>query len=81
LARANNIQGTVAVTFIVNKDGSVSSGEIIRDIGGGCGQEVLRVLSLMPDWVPGEVDGLPVKVRFTLPVRFRLEGDTKKKKN
>ena len=80
LARENNIQGTVAATFIVNKDGSVSDGFIIKDIGGGCGQEVLRVLSFMPNWVPGEVDGLPVKVRFTLPVRFKLEDDKKKKK-
>lgn len=80
LARANNIQGTVAATFVVNKDGSVSDAFIIKDIGGGCGLEVLRVLSFMPAWIPGEADGQPVKVRFTLPVRFRLEGDTKKKK-
>lgn len=80
LARANNIQGTVAATFIVNRDGSVSDAVIIKDIGGGCGLEVLRVLSFMPAWIPGEADGQPVKVRFTLPVRFRLEGDTKKKK-
>lgn len=79
-ARSNNIQGTVAVTFVVDKEGKVSNGTIIRDIGAGCGEEVLRVLTLMPAWIPGEVDGMPVKVRFTLPVRFRLEGDKKKKK-
>ena len=79
-ARENNIQGIVAVSFVVNRDGSVSDGLIIRDIGGGCGEEVLRVLTLMPAWAPGEVDGQPVKVRFTLPVRFKLEEDKKKKK-
>jgi TonB family protein len=80
-ARAKNVQGIVAATFVIAKDGSLTDAAIIRDIGGGCGEEVLRVLSLMPKWTPGQVDGKPVKVRFTLPVRFRLEGDTKKKKN
>ena len=41
--------------------------------GGGCGKEALRVIRTMPDWVPGEANGHAVKVRFTLPVRFRLQ--------
>lgn len=73
LARDNNIQGSVALTFVVNKDGSVSDVKILKDIGGGCGKEAVRVVNSMPRWIPGEANGHPVKVRFTLPVRFRLE--------
>ena len=80
LARKNNIQGFVAVSFVVNRDGSLSDIIRLKDIGCGCGAEVLRVLGLMPNWSPGMVDGKPVKVRFVLPVKFRLEGPTPKKK-
>ena len=73
LARENNIQGNVALTFVVNKNGSVSDVTILRDIGGGCGKEAVRVVHSMPKWNPGEANGNPVKVRFTLPVRFKLE--------
>ena len=80
LALENNIQGTVVAVFIVGKDGALSSAEIVRDIGGGCGAEVLRVLNLMPAWKPGMLYGAPVRVRYTLPVRFKLEEDPPKKK-
>lgn len=73
LARENNIQGNVAVSFVVGKDGSVSDIQVLKDIGGGCGKEAIRVLQSMPKWSPGEANGHPVKVKFTLPVRFRLE--------
>ncbi len=73
MARENGIAGNVALTFVINKDGSVSDAQILKDIGGGCGKEALRVLALMPRWSPGEANGHAVKVRFTLPVRFRLE--------
>ena len=73
LARENNIQGNVALTFVVNKNGSVSDVTVLRDIGGGCGKEAVRVVNSMPRWNPGEANGNPVKVRFTLPVRFKLE--------
>ena len=73
MAREAGIAGNVALTFVINKDGSVSDAQLLKDIGGGCGKEALRVLALMPKWSPGEANGHPVKVRFTLPVRFRLE--------
>lgn len=73
LARENNIQGVVALTFVVGKDGKVRDVNILKDIGGGCGKEAVRVVETMPKWIPGEANGNPVKVRFTLPVRFRLE--------
>jgi periplasmic protein TonB len=73
LARENNIQGVVALTFVVNRDGRVSDVNILKDIGGGCGKEAIRVVQEMPKWIPGEANGHAVKVRFTLPVRFKLE--------
>lgn len=73
LARENNIQGSVVLTFVVSKDGSVRDVNIVKDIGGGCGKEAVRVVQSMPKWIPGEANGNAVKVRFTLPVRFKLE--------
>lgn len=73
LARENNIQGKVVLQFVVGKDGGVSDISVMRDIGGGCGKEAVRVVGGMPKWIPGEANGNPVKVRFTLPVQFRLE--------
>lgn len=73
LAKENNIQGVAVLTFVVNKDGSVSDVAIVKEIGGGCGKEAVRVVKTMPKWSAGEANGHPVKVRFTLPVRFRLD--------
>lgn len=73
LARENNIQGSVVLTFVVGKKGDVSDVQIVKDIGGGCGKEAVRVVQSMPKWSAGEANGNPVKVRFTLPVRFKLE--------
>jgi protein TonB len=73
LARETTIQGTVALSFVISKTGDVSDVQILKDIGGGCGKEAVRVVQAMPKWNPGEANGNPVKVRFTLPVRFRLE--------
>ncbi|MBC7778092.1 MAG: energy transducer TonB [Phycisphaerae bacterium] len=76
LARENGIQGTVALTFIVGKDGSVTDVKIIKDIGGGCGKESVRVVEAMPKWTPGQANGQPVKVRYTMPIRFKFEDDS-----
>ena len=72
LARNNGISGSVIASFVVEKDGSISGIEVLRDIGGGCGDEVKRVISMMPKWKPGEYQGQIVKVRYTLPVRFNF---------
>lgn len=79
-ARSANIEGVVTLSFIVEKDGSIGDTILLKDIGGGCGQEAIRVVRAMPKWIPGMVDGKPVKVRYTLPVRFRLEDTERKKK-
>lgn len=70
-ARENEISGHVFVTFVVEKDGSVGKPEVIRGIGGGCDEEVVRVVKLMPKWKPGRQKG-KVPVRYTLPVTFNL---------
>ena len=72
-AKDSNIQGTVYVQFVVEKDGSIVESKVLRDIGGGCGKEALRVVKLMPKWIPGEQSGKVVSMGFTLPFRFTLE--------
>ena len=72
LARENNITGKVYVTFVVERDGSVTGVRVLRDIGGGCGQEAVRVVKAMPKWTPGKQRGKAVRVQYNLPVNFSL---------
>ncbi len=76
IANENGIDGMVVIQFVVEKDGSIAGARIVRDIGGGCGNEALRVVNLMNEmpekWVPGKQRGRPVRVMFNLPVRFKL---------
>ena len=72
-ARRWNNQGRVLVKFVVNEDGSVSDVSVIKGIKGGCNKEAMRVVSNMPPWNPGKLNGKPVKVYFTLPIVFKLE--------
>ena len=73
IAKENNITGKVYVTFVVEKDGSIANPRILRDIGGGCGQEAIRVIKSMPKWKAGKQRGKPVRVQFNLPVSFNLQ--------
>ena len=73
IARESSISGTVFVGFVVSKDGSIRNVEIKRGIGGGCNEEAIRVIKLMPKWKPGKQNGKAVNVAFTLPVKFRLD--------
>ena len=73
LARENGITGKVYVTFVVEKDGSIANPRILRDIGGGCGAEAIRVVKSMPKWTPGKQRGKAVRVQFNLPVNFNLK--------
>lgn len=72
LARESGITGTVVIKFVVEKDGSISKPTILREIGGGCGKEALRVVKNMPKWKPGKQSGRAVRSEFTLPVQFEL---------
>ena len=69
----NNTEGVVLVNFIVEKDGSISNTSVLRGIGDGCDEEVLRVLEELPVLNPGSIDSKPVRVAITLPVRFKLK--------
>ena len=68
-----DIVGNVFVQFIVEKDGSITNPKVIRDLGGGAGEEALRVVRMMPKWTPGEIRGQKVRVQYVLPVRFSVE--------
>ncbi len=72
LAKEYGIEGRVVVSFIVEKDGSLTDVKTIKDIGGGCGEEAMRLVWAMPKWEPGQHQGRVVRVAYTLPVSFRL---------
>ena len=72
-ARNKKIEGKVYVTFIVEKDGSLSHLKVIRDPGAGCGAEAARVMKLSPKWNAGVQNGHKVRVQYTLPINFTLK--------
>jgi protein TonB len=71
-ARKNGTEGTVFTQFIVNTDGSISDISVTKGIGGGCDEEAVRVLKAMPSWIPGKQNGKAVRVRFVLPIKYKL---------
>ncbi len=74
MARESGISGTVYVTFVVERDGSVTDVKVMRGIGGGCDEEAIRVINAMPKWNPGKQRGKPVRVQFNMPIKFTLAG-------
>lgn len=82
-AREKEIGGMTVVSFIIEKDGSISHVELVRNIGGGCGEEAVRVVERMNElgikWIPGKQRGRKVRVQFNLPVRFKLKESKKEK--
>lgn len=72
VAKESGISGTVYVSFVVDSKGRVTDAKVLRGIGGGCDDEALRVIKLMPPWNPGKQAGKPVRVQFTMPIRFTL---------
>ena len=73
LAKEAGIQGRVFVSFVIEKDGSVTDVTILRVIGGGCDEEAIRVVEKMPNWIPGQQRNVPVRVSFNLPIKFTLQ--------
>jgi protein TonB len=67
------IEGAVYIAFVVERDGSVSDVKVLRGIGGGCSEEAVRVVQRMPKWTPGKQNGKLVRVRYTLPIRYKLQ--------
>ena len=76
-AKDNGVSGRVFISFVIEKDGSVSNIEVMKGIGGGCDDEAVRVVKAMPKWKPGLMKGKPVRVHYVLPVNFQLEESAK----
>ena len=72
-ARRMNIEGSVFVGFVVDADGKISEASIIKGISADCDKEALRVVQMMPKWRPGKQSGRPVRVKFVLPIKFKLD--------
>src|SRR5690606_5148586 len=72
MAMESGISGTVYLTFEVDKDGNIKDVRVLRSVGGGLDEEAMRVVKSMPKWEPGRQRGKPVRVQFTLPVKFTL---------
>ncbi|MDL2305195.1 TonB family protein [Bacteroides sp. OttesenSCG-928-D19] len=73
IAQENGTQGRVIIQFVVNRDGSVVDPVVMRGVDPYLDKEALRVISGMPKWNPGQQRGKPVRVKFTVPVQFRLQ--------
>lgn len=74
-AMKQELEGTVYVSFIIDERGAIEQSAVLKDIGGGCGEEALRVIRLMPPWEPAVNAGKNVKARLNLPIRFDLRND------
>jgi len=73
MAKDAGIKGKVYVTFVVDKDGSITDVKVLRGIGGGCDEEAIRVVKGMPKWSPGKQRGKSVRVQYNLPINFILK--------
>lgn len=73
IAQENGIQGRVICAFVVNKDGTVVDAEVLRGVDQSLDKEALRVIGTMPKWSPGKQRGMPVRVKYTVPITFRLQ--------
>jgi len=71
--RKYGIEGMTVTTFVIDKEGKISEVDVIRGLNQGFKDECYRVVSNMPDWVPGTQGGEKVRVQFNLPIRFKLE--------
>lgn len=74
-ALAQKLEGMVVINFVIEKDGSISGAKVLKDIGGGCGDAALAAVNLINDleqkWTPGMNKGIPARVYFNLPIRFK----------
>ncbi len=75
LAKEKGIQGRVFVSFIIEKDGSISNVKILRGIGGGCDEATVEMIKNMPKWKPAKQRGKEVRCQFNLPIKFELPKD------
>jgi len=75
VAKENNVQGKVFLTFVVERDGSITDVKVLRGLGNGCDEEAMRVLRAAPKWKPGIQNGRPVRVQYQVPISFALQQD------
>jgi beta-lactamase regulating signal transducer with metallopeptidase domain len=68
MPNVDGLKGKVYIQFVVEADGKLTNIKVQRDIGHGTGEEAVRVLKLSPNWIPGEQDGKPVRVQYSLPI-------------
>lgn len=74
MAQENYVQGTVVVQFVIEKDGSIGEVKVARSVDSDLDKEAVRLVKTLPDFIPGRQDGEPVRVWYTFPVNFRLQG-------
>jgi protein TonB len=68
--KKDKVNGSVFVSFIIDKTGKVTKAKIVKSLNEECDKEALRVIAMMPNWIPGEKEGNKVNVQFGLPVNF-----------
>jgi protein TonB len=73
IAQENNIQGRVVCQFVVGRNGEIEDVKVVRGVDPSLDKEAIRVIKAMPKWIPGKQGGNAVKVRYTLPVQFKLQ--------
>ena len=73
-AESKSIQGRVVTTFVIEKDGSIADAEVVKSVDPALDAEALRVVKAMPKWTPGKQDGKPIRVKYTMPITFALQG-------
>lgn len=71
-AKENNVAGRVMVSFVVERDGTLTDVKVSRGLGSGCDEEAVRVLRASPKWKPGMQNGRPVRVAYTMPISFPI---------
>ncbi len=73
VAQENGVQGRVVVSFVVERDGSITDVKVVKSVDPSLDREAMRVISSMPNWIPGKQNGSAVRVKFNVPVSFRLQ--------
>ena len=73
IAQENGTQGRVIIQFVVERDGSITDVRVARGVDPYLDKEAVRVVKSMPKWIPGKQNGKAVRVKFTVPVMFRLQ--------
>ena len=73
VAQENGVQGRVVVSFVVEKDGSITDVRVVRSVDPSLDREATRVVKSMPHWIPGKQNGSAVRVKYNVPVSFKLQ--------